>query len=136
MTEQRCRKCGGRIGLTRGMVACLPDAGDSCTPVCRNCGRDLVPQKAPPADPGRRFWERSCGCVPEPEVQYDFTADEVARFRSLVRGRGFEVDDAIARMFLNSLANTGTKMVLGAPGGDIVITADEASAAIGRQLPD
>jgi hypothetical protein len=36
---------------------------------------------------------------------------------------------------LNSLAHYGTKVVVGLPAGDIVITAKDGSEAIGRALP-
>jgi hypothetical protein len=119
------------------MVACLPDAGAACTPVCRNCGRDLVRQDKPPdTDRGRSYWQRTCGCViePEPEKDFGFTDEDVAKFTALVAARGVEIDRDFGRHLMNSLADSGTKVVLGLPAGDIVITAQEAGDAIGRRL--
>lgn len=119
------------------MVACLPDLGTACRPVCRNCGRDLVPHDHPPdSGRGQSYWQRACGCVieSEPEKDFAFTAEEVSRFSTLVASRGFEIDRDYGLHLMNSLADTGTKVVLGLPAGDIVITAEEAEDAIGRGL--
>jgi hypothetical protein len=73
--------------LTRGMVACLPDLGTACPPVCRNCGQELVEQDDPPdTDRGRRYWQRTCGCViePEPEKDFGFTEEKLSKFAALV----------------------------------------------------
>jgi hypothetical protein len=114
----------------------LPDSRNPCIPVCRNCGRDLVPDDRPPADRGRNSWRRACGCViePEPEVEFTFTEDELANFTALVAARNFEIDADFARHLLNSLAKTGTKVVVSLPERDIIITAEEAEHAIGRKL--
>jgi hypothetical protein len=42
--------------------------------------------------------------------------------------------DAVAWYLLNNLAHTGTKVVLGLPDGDIVVTAEEGSTIVGRDL--
>jgi hypothetical protein len=119
------------------MVACLPDLRTACTPVCRNCGQDLVEQDDPPdTGRGRSYWQRTCGCViePEPEKDFGFTAEEVSKFAALVAARGFDIDRDFGLHLMNSLADTGSKVVLGLPAGDIVITAREAGDAIGRRL--
>jgi hypothetical protein len=124
------------------MVACLSDesmAGGPCVPACRSCGRDLVPDDAAPhRDRGRSFWRNACGCAAErePVPDYGFTAAEVSTFEQLLTGRGCdgEVAKALAGRLLNSLAHHGTKVVLGLPEHDIVISADEAAAALGRDL--
>jgi hypothetical protein len=61
----------------------------------------------------------------------------VARFRDLLTSRGCDddVSDVLARRLLNSLAHHGTKVVVGLPAGDIVITAKDGSEAIERALP-
>jgi hypothetical protein len=124
------------------MVACLCDAsmaGSPCVPVCRSCGRDLVPDDtAAHRDRGRSFWRNACGCAAErePEPDYGFSDDEVSRFDRLLVSRGCDdqVAKALAGRLLNSLAHHGTKVVLGLPEHDIVITADEAGAVVGRDL--
>ena len=124
------------------MVACLP--GDSakantCVPLCRSCGRDLAEDdRVPNRDRGQRFWRNQCGCVaePEPEPDYGFSETEVGRFKDLLIARGCndQVADGVAWYLLNSLAHTGTKVVLGLPDGDIVVTAEEGSTVVGRGL--
>ena len=124
------------------MVACLAGESletDTCTPVCRSCGRELVPDdRALHADRGRSFWRNECGCVAdrEPDPDYGFTDSEVACFKDLLISRGCDgqVADVLAERLLNSLAQHGTKVVLGMPGGDIVISAEEGAAAVGREL--
>jgi hypothetical protein len=90
-------------------------------------------------DRGRRFWRHECGCVIErdPEPDYGFTDVEVGRFKGLLTARGCDdqVAAELAGRLLNSLAHYGTKVVLGLPAGDIVITAQDGSEAIGRPLP-
>lgn len=124
------------------MVVCLSDGGGPeprCTPVCRNCGRDLVPDKSPRLrrDRGRNFWQRACGCVIDaPRPAYEFSDEEVARFSTLLADRGAPADvaEVLGRPLLNSLAEHLTRAVLGLPDGDVTITADEARQAIGRDL--
>ena len=119
------------------MVLCLVELGAACTPRCRNCGREMVPHEHPPdTGRGRRYWQRQCGCVikTEPQEDFGFTADEVARFTALLASRGLEIDDHLGRYVLNGLAATGTKTVFDVEEQDLVITAAEAAAAIGRPL--
>ena len=123
--------------MARGMVACLPVLGTPCAPVCRNCGHELVEQDDPPdTGRGRRYWERTCGCAiePEPEKDFGFTEDEVSKFAALVAARGFEIDGDFGLHLMNRLADTGSKVVLGLPAGDIAITAEEVGDVIGRRL--
>jgi len=125
------------------MVACLPDESletTACIPVCRACGRELVPDdRVLHRDRGQRFWRNECGCVieREPDPDYGFSDAEVARFKDLLTSRGCDdlVADALAGQLLNSLAHHKTKVVLGMPDGDIVITAEEGAAVVGRDLP-
>lgn len=126
------------------MVACLhpPDGSmetDACIPVCRACGRELVPDQALHRDRGRRLWRNECGCVvtSKHDPDYGFTDLEVARFKDLLIRRGCDdqLADAFAGRLLNSLAGHGTKVVLEMPDGDIVITAEEGAAVVGRDLP-
>jgi hypothetical protein len=124
------------------MVACLAEgAGPEprCTPVCRNCGADLVPDENPHVrhDTARTFWQRACGCIIDvPRPAYDFTDDEVARFSALLVSRGARADVAavLGRPLLDGLAEHLTKTVLGLPDSDVTITAEEARQAIGRDL--
>jgi hypothetical protein len=124
------------------MAVCLADgAGPEprCTPVCRNCGRDLVQDESPHLlrDHERTFWQRACGCVTAaPRTVSAFTDEEVTLFSALLAARGTpdDVAGALGRPLLQSLAEHLTKTVLGLPGGDITITADEAREAIGRDL--
>lgn len=124
------------------MVACLPGdsaEADTCGPVCRSCGCDLVEDdRVPNRDRGRRHWRNQCGCVAErePEPDYGFSEPEVARFKNLLIARGCndQIADAVAWYLLNNLAHTGTKVVLALPDGDIVVTAEEGSTVVGRDL--
>lgn len=125
------------------MVACLADTSDAtlrCVPACQNCGRDLVPdERAAYADRGRNHWRRECGCVVEhrPEPDYGFTDTEIATFERLLIARGCRDDDTakvLAPLLLNSLAHHGTKVVLGLPEGDVVISAEEAGTLLRREL--
>ena len=142
MPELRCRRCGGRVSWTPGMVACLPDGAGlkpRCTPACRNCGRELVQDESPhlQRDRERSFWQRACGCVLEVSPPaYTFSDEEVARFVTLLRDRGAPADvaDTLGRHMLEGLAEHMTRSVLGLPDGDMVITADEARETIGRDL--
>ncbi len=105
--------------------------------MCKSCGRELVLQENPPGTGrGQSYWRRACECViePEPENDLGFTAEEVSKFTALVAARGLEPDSDIGLHLMSSLAATGTKVVLEFPGGDIVITAQEAEEAIGRPL--
>lgn len=119
------------------MIVCFPDTGTACTPLCRNCGRELVREENPPdTGRGRAYWDRACGCVIEPEQQKDFgfTDKDLSRFTALAAARGFDVDRDVGLHVLNSLAETGTKVVVGLPAADIVITAQQVEEAIGRTL--
>jgi hypothetical protein len=124
------------------MVACLAGESletDTCIPVCRSCGQELVPDdQALYPDRGRRFWRHECGCVAErePDPDYGFTDSEVACFKDLLISRGCDgqVADTLAGRLLNSLAQYGTKVVIDMPDRDIVISAEEGAAAVGREL--
>jgi hypothetical protein len=50
------------------------------------------------------------------------------------RGCDDQIADELAGRLLNSLAHYRTKVVLGLPAGDIVITPQEGSEAMGRPL--
>ena len=68
---------------------------------------------------------------------YGFTDTEIATFgRLLIAGGCRDVDTAkvLAPLMLNSLAHHRTKVVLGLPDGDVVITAEEATTLLGREL--
>lgn len=58
------------------------------------------------------------------------------RFSALLTARGCPVEQAefLGRHLLASLAEHGTKVVLGLPEGDVVITAEEARQVVGRDL--
>jgi hypothetical protein len=124
------------------MVSCLSgeSIGDSaCRPACRSCGRELVPDdNAPDRGRGRSYWRRACACViaREPEPAYLFSDAEVERFRRLLIDRGCDdrIDHALAKRFLNNLAHLGTKLVFGLPDHDVVVTAEESAALLGRDL--
>ncbi|MGH9008394.1 MAG: hypothetical protein ACRDYF_00940 [Acidimicrobiia bacterium] len=114
--------------------------GDSaCRPACRSCGRELVPdENAPDRGRGRSYWRRACACVIEREPEHAdlFSDAEVERFRRLLIDRGCDdrIDDALAKRLLNSLAHLGTELVFGLPDHDVVVTAEEAAALLGRDL--
>src|ERR1044072_597331 len=138
--QPRCRVCRGRIGWTTGMVACLPDdptADGICVPLCRLCGRELLPDDRV-ADRGRGCLRNGCGCVAEREHEpdYGFTDAEIAPFNELLIAKGCDsqLADAIAGYLLNSLASCGTRVVLALREGDIVVTAEEGSSVVGRDL--
>ena len=122
------------------MVACLADeprARGSCVPLCRLCGRELLPDDRVAAR-GWGYWRNGCGCVPErePEPDYGFTDAEIEGFKELLIAHGCDgqLADALAGHLLTSLASCGTKVVLALPEGDIVVTAEEGSAVVGRDL--
>jgi hypothetical protein len=124
------------------MVSCLSEesVGDSaCRPACRLCGRELAPDdNAPDRGRGRSYWRRACACVieREPEPAYLFSNAEVERFRRLLIDRGCDawIDGALAMRLLNSLPHIGTKLVFGLPDHDVVVTAEEAAALLGRRV--
>lgn len=124
------------------MVSCLSEksmGASACRPACRSCGRELAPDdNAPDRGRGRSYWRRACACVTErePEPAYLFSDAEVARFRQLLIDRGCDdrIDHALATRLLNSLAHLGTKLVFGLPDHDVVVTAEEATALLGRDL--
>ena len=122
------------------MVACLADeprGGGSCVPLCRLCGLELLPDDRV-ADSGRGYWRNGCGCVVErkPEPDFGFIGTEIAAFKELLLAQGCDgqLADAVAGQLLNSLASCGTKVVLSLPDGDIVVTAEAGSTAVGRDL--
>ena len=99
------------------------------------CPQDDVVARRVLHDYGAMFV--ACDSVSPPPVCVFTCDDEVARFRDLLssRGCGDDVAEVLAGRLLNSLAHYGTKVVLGLPAGDVVITAQEGSEVIGRALP-
>ena len=126
------------------MIACLPDDSMTkhpCDPACQACGQTMVvAERIPHLDRGGRSWASTCSCVIErpPLPDYGFRNEEVSAFQRLLVAREFggAVSDALARHLLNSLAHSGTKVVLHtlSPGEEVVVTAEEAATLLGREL--
>jgi hypothetical protein len=141
MTENRCRVCEAEIEWVDlgEFVAC------GCgIPLCKNCGRELVPDDAVYPTSGalstdRTFWKNACSCPLVGALTYVATDDDLARIKELILSKGidFSTDiDEFARYLLDTVAQSGTGVEVVIPGEDrvVAITAQDVTDAIGRSL--
>ena len=137
MAQPVCRRCGEAIAWSSRMVVCLrvSSAGASCVPLCRGCGKELVPADPARAPDSRPHWRTNCDCTFPAPQPYAASRSDLRLFGDLLRSRGLDMSDVETPYLLQCLADTGTKLVIGHPDRhEITITAKEAEQAIGHTL--